>query len=69
MLKRVLIAAVGLCFLIGCQMLEKRASIIKVPEVAPGATYIGSEACYDCHEDFASDTKNFISKASNHATA
>jgi DmsE family decaheme c-type cytochrome len=64
MLKRVLIAAVGLCFLIGCmigcQMLEKRASIIKVPEVAPGAAYVGSEACLECHEDYANDRHNNV---------
>ena len=64
MQKKVLIAAVGFCFLIGCmigcQMLEKRACIIKVPEVAPGATYIGSEACLECHEDYANDRHNNV---------
>jgi DmsE family decaheme c-type cytochrome len=64
MQKKVLIAAVGLCFLIGCmigcQMLERRACIIKVPEVAPGATYIGSEACLECHEDYANDQHNNV---------
>jgi DmsE family decaheme c-type cytochrome len=65
MLKKVLFTTVGLSLFIGCfigcsQMLEKRADIIKVPEVAPGAIYVGSEACYDCHEDLANDRHNNV---------
>ena len=59
MVKKLLIAIVGLSFLIGCtQMMEERASLIKVPEVAPGAEYLGTETCLECHEDHANDKYN-----------
>ena len=59
MVKRLIVAAVGLSLMIGCsQVLDKRASVIKAPEVAPGATYVGSETCYDCHDQMAADRHN-----------
>jgi DmsE family decaheme c-type cytochrome len=44
--------------LIGCSALDKRADVIKAPEVAPGAVYVGSETCLDCHEDLGNDKHN-----------
>ncbi|RPI49063.1 MAG: DmsE family decaheme c-type cytochrome, partial [Deltaproteobacteria bacterium] len=63
MAKKLLIAVVGVSLLIGCmigctQMLGKRASIIKTPEVAPGAEYRGTETCLECHENHADDKYN-----------
>ena len=51
--KKIICAAVGLFMTVGCTtMLEHRASVIKAPEVAPGAAYLGSKACADCHEGY-----------------
>ncbi|NDY42922.1 DmsE family decaheme c-type cytochrome [Dissulfurirhabdus thermomarina] len=59
MIKRLLVPAAGLVLLIGCaQMLGKRADYIKAPSVAPGAAYVGSEACLECHEGYAHDRNN-----------
>ncbi len=59
MIKRLLTASVGLFFLIGCsQMFGNRADLIKAPEVAPGAVYVGSNTCLECHEDLAADRYN-----------
>ncbi len=48
-----------LLFLGACtkESAEKRAEVIKPPVVAPGATYVGSETCLECHEDFAADAR------------
>ncbi len=59
MLKKLSIAAVSLGLLIGCtQMMEQRVADIKVPEVAPGAQYVGNDTCLECHEDLANDEHN-----------
>jgi len=59
MLKRLIFSAAGLALLIGCtQMLEQRAGLIRPPEVAPGAAYVGAEACYECHDLKAGDRRN-----------
>lgn len=59
MLKKLSIAAAGLGLLIGCtQMIEQRVVDIKVPEVAPGAMYVGNDTCIECHEDNAHDANN-----------
>ena len=57
-MKKIVIAAMGVALLLGCTTLGKRANVIKAPELAPGATYLGSEACLDCHEGFESDRFN-----------
>ncbi|MEA3547596.1 MAG: GSU2203 family decaheme c-type cytochrome [Thermodesulfobacteriota bacterium] len=59
MLKKLSIAAVGLGLLIGCtQMMEQRAASITVPEVAPGASYVGNDTCIECHEEYTNDPNN-----------
>ncbi len=58
MKKIVIFALLSAAFLLGCATLGKRASVIKTPEIAPGATYVGSEACFECHEGFDSDRFN-----------
>jgi DmsE family decaheme c-type cytochrome len=59
MLKRLILSAAGLVLMIGCaQVMEQRANFIRPPEVAPGATYVGSEACYGCHDILAGDRRN-----------
>ncbi len=58
MLRKIACAAAALALMAGCsQMLDKRASIIKAPEPAPGAMYVGSDACADCHEGYGSEGK------------
>ncbi len=62
MVKRFLIIFAGIALIAGCKMvenpLEQRASVIKAPEIEPGATYVGSETCLECHEDFQNDKYN-----------
>ncbi len=61
--KRIFFIILGIAFLLGCtQVLEKRANVIKLPEVAPGASYVGSSTCLDCHEDMANDKNNIHMK-------
>ncbi len=36
---------------------ESRAKILKMPVVAPGAKYVGSQACADCHEELVNGFK------------
>ncbi|NPA94437.1 MAG: hypothetical protein GXO58_03305, partial [Thermodesulfobacteria bacterium] len=50
-------------------MVEERAQIIKPPAAAPGATYLGSEACLECHEDMASDRANIHMKIASFEVA
>lgn len=55
--KKIIYVAVGLMLTVGCTtMLEQRASVIKAPEIAPGAAYLGSVACADCHEGYGGGT-------------
>ncbi len=59
MLKKIFIIVVGLGLLIGCtRMSGKKAYVIKMPEVAKGATYVGTKTCLECHEDYAKDRHN-----------
>jgi len=59
MIKKLLILTVGIGLVIGCaQGLGNRADVIKAPTAAPGATYVGSQACLDCHEDMGADRHN-----------
>jgi len=59
MTKNIIFLLLGIGLVIGCaQVMEKRAKVIKLPEVAKGATYVGSSTCLDCHEDMASDKGN-----------
>ncbi len=47
---------------VGCtqEWAEKRARLIKPPEVAPGAEYLGTETCLECHDDLASDERTNV---------
>ncbi len=59
MIRKLLILTVGIGLVVGCsQVLDKRANVIKAPSAAPGATYVGSQTCFDCHEDMANDKHN-----------
>lgn len=62
MFKKLIVFAAGLAVLIGCTALNKRADVIKAPEIAPGATYVGTETCLECHDDFTSDKHNIHMK-------
>ncbi len=59
MIRKFILFVLGASLFIGCaQVLEKRAKLIKAPQPAPGATYVGSETCLECHEDLAKDRGN-----------
>ncbi|MFP3983432.1 MAG: GSU2203 family decaheme c-type cytochrome [Desulfurivibrionaceae bacterium] len=59
MIKKYFILAAGLIFLVGCtQMMEKRAAVVKAPEVAPDATFVGSDTCYGCHNEYEEGNHN-----------
>ena len=59
MVKKLLLVSACLALVYGCaEMREKRALVIKPPTAAPGAEYIGSEACLECHENFDEDGRN-----------
>ncbi len=62
MVRRFLLWFLFLVLAVGCtdKLAEKRAQVIKPPEVAPGAEYLGSEACLECHEDLAADAKTNV---------
>lgn len=62
MFKKLIVFAAGLAVLIGCTALNKRADVIKAPEIASGATYVGTETCLECHDDFTSDKHNIHMK-------
>jgi len=46
----------------GCtkEIAKKRSEVIKPPVVAPGAEYVGTETCLECHEDLAADARHNV---------
>ncbi len=62
MFKRFLFLFLFLILAFGCtdRLAEKRAQLIKPPEVAPGAKYVGSETCLECHDTLAADAKTNV---------
>ena len=70
MIRKFICLIAGTLILFGCaQMVEERAQVIKPPAPAPGATYLGSEACLECHEDMASDRANIHMKIASFEVA
>ena len=59
MIRNIMAFVAGIFLILGCaQVMEKRANVIKPPEVSPGASYVGSDTCLECHEDMADDNHN-----------
>jgi len=59
MRKKALVAVAGILFAIGCsQMVDKRANLIKAPTPEKGATYVGADTCFGCHEDYQKEKHN-----------
>lgn len=59
MRKRILVTMASVLFAIGCtQITEKRANIVQVPTPEKGATYVGTEMCLGCHEEYGKDKYN-----------
>ena len=57
--KKILLVLGVLLMAAGCtQMMGDRADYVKMPEIPDGATYVGSTACADCHEDYVAEKTN-----------
>ena len=39
---------------------NSRKSLLKMPVVAPGAKYVGTQACADCHEEYVNNFKSNV---------
>ncbi|OCC14963.1 Decaheme cytochrome c protein MtrA [Dissulfuribacter thermophilus] len=57
--KKILLLITSLSLIVGCsEMMRNRAAYIKLPPIPQGASYVGSEACGDCHEDYIQESTN-----------
>ena len=52
----VVLLFLGACTTVG----EKQAEILKPPVVAPGAEYVGTKTCLECHDDLSEDAKTNV---------
>lgn len=63
MLKKGIAVFAGALLLFGCTQPSHKEAV-KAPEVAPGATYQGSAACLECHEEMAAERNVHMKLAS-----
>ena len=42
-------------FLLGCSQMAMKKAQMQTPKVPKGAEYVGTSACYDCHEEMKTD--------------
>jgi len=59
MVRKFIVAAACVGLLVGCtQAVEKRANIVKPPEIDPCAKYVGNDTCMGCHEEISKERHN-----------